>query len=38
MLYTPDGQVLIERVWDETMAEFEFAGVQSILNSMKTQI
>jgi hypothetical protein len=35
MLYTPEGQNLIERVWKETMAELSFAGVEGILESMK---
>ncbi|KAJ4287712.1 hypothetical protein N0V90_012415 [Kalmusia sp. IMI 367209] len=34
-LYTPEGKVLIERVWNETLAELEFAGVRAILNDMK---
>ncbi|CZR63803.1 related to short-chain dehydrogenase/reductase family protein, putative [Phialocephala subalpina] len=34
-LYTLDGKVVIERVWEESMNEFEFAGARSILESMK---
>jgi len=34
-LYTPEGKVVIQRVWDETLAEFDFAGVRSIIESMK---
>lgn len=35
MLYTPEGQVVIDRLWEETMAELEFAGVRQILNEMR---
>ncbi|KAK3937975.1 hypothetical protein QBC46DRAFT_391351 [Diplogelasinospora grovesii] len=34
-LYTPEGQVVTQRVWEETLAELDFAGVRAILNSMK---
>ncbi|KAH8749032.1 hypothetical protein F5882DRAFT_432955 [Hyaloscypha sp. PMI_1271] len=34
-LYTPEGKVVIQRVWDETLAELDFAGVGQILESMK---
>ncbi|KAF2267912.1 NAD(P)-binding protein [Lojkania enalia] len=34
-LYTPEGQAAIQRVWDETLTELEFAGVRAILDSMK---
>ncbi|TRX96931.1 hypothetical protein FHL15_002237 [Xylaria flabelliformis] len=36
LLYTPEGHVLIQRVWDETLAELDFAGVRKILESMKS--
>ncbi|KAK4044305.1 hypothetical protein C8A01DRAFT_42971 [Parachaetomium inaequale] len=32
-LYTPEGQVVTQRVWDETLAELDFAGVRPILES-----
>jgi hypothetical protein len=35
LLYTPEGKVVIERVWEETLAELEFAGVRPILESMR---
>jgi hypothetical protein len=35
LLYTPEGKVLIERVWEETLDELDFAGVRQILESMK---
>ncbi|TGJ87154.1 hypothetical protein E0Z10_g1635 [Xylaria hypoxylon] len=35
LLYTPQGKVVTQRVWDETLAEFEFAGARSILEAMK---
>jgi hypothetical protein len=34
MLYTPKGKVLVDRVWEETLAELEFARVRSILEDM----
>ncbi|KIN05211.1 hypothetical protein OIDMADRAFT_157876 [Oidiodendron maius Zn] len=34
-LYTPEGKVVTQRCWDETMAELEFADVRTILNSMR---
>ena len=34
-LYTPERKVAIERVWKETMDEFEFAGIQSIMDSIR---
>ncbi|KAI0967007.1 hypothetical protein F4678DRAFT_483370 [Xylaria arbuscula] len=37
LLYTPQGKRAIQRVWDETLAEFEFVGARSIINSMKVQ-
>ncbi len=35
MLYTLEGKEIIERVWEETLAEFEFAGVRQIVDSMR---
>lgn len=35
LLYTPEGKSLIKTVWDETLAEFEPFGAQSILDGMK---
>jgi hypothetical protein len=35
MVYTPDGKEVMERLWEETMHEFSFAGVQAILKSMR---
>ncbi|KAF2095837.1 NAD(P)-binding protein [Rhizodiscina lignyota] len=35
LLYTPEGKVATQRLWDETMAELDFAGVRSILDSIK---
>ncbi|KAK9244228.1 hypothetical protein V1506DRAFT_542087 [Lipomyces tetrasporus] len=35
LLYTPKGTTTIERLWQETLDEFDFAGVQSVLESMK---
>ena len=34
-LYTTEGRVVTQRVWDETLAELDFAGVRGILESMK---
>ena len=35
MLYTADGRQLIERLWEETMAELDFANVRHVLKSME---
>lgn len=35
MIYEPGSQPVIDRLWDETMAEFEFAGARGILESMR---
>jgi NAD(P)-dependent dehydrogenase (short-subunit alcohol dehydrogenase family) len=35
ILYTPEGNTITQRIWDETLAEFEFADVRGILNYMK---
>ncbi|KAI1452421.1 NAD(P)-binding protein [Annulohypoxylon moriforme] len=35
LLYTSEGQQITERLWDETLAEFEFANVRGIIESMK---
>ncbi len=32
-LYTPQGRVVTQRVWDETLAELDFAGVRAILEA-----
>ncbi|RDW60130.1 NAD(P)-binding protein-30 [Coleophoma crateriformis] len=34
-LYTPEGKVVIERVWEETLAELDFAGVRTILGTKR---
>ncbi|KAL0256801.1 hypothetical protein SLS55_009198 [Diplodia seriata] len=34
-LYTPEGKVVTERVWEETLAELDFANVRAILDSMR---
>lgn len=37
MLYTPEGKVITERVWNETMDELDFVGVRHILDSMRAK-
>ncbi|MCJ1239315.1 hypothetical protein MMC14_007309 [Varicellaria rhodocarpa] len=34
-LYTLEGKVVTERVWEETLTELHFAGVRTILESMR---
>ncbi|KAF2494351.1 short-chain dehydrogenase/reductase family protein [Lophium mytilinum] len=34
-LYTPEGKIVRQRVWEETMTELDFAGVRGILESMR---
>jgi hypothetical protein len=31
LLYGPDGQQLIEKVWKETLAELSFANIEGVL-------
>ncbi|KAM7220416.1 hypothetical protein V8F06_004195 [Rhypophila decipiens] len=33
--YSKEGQAFLAKVWDETLGELKFAGVESILNDMK---
>ncbi|CAO2650220.1 Nn.00g015120.m01.CDS01 [Neocucurbitaria sp. VM-36] len=35
MMYTQEGKRTTERLWDETLAELEFASVRQILDSMR---
>ncbi|KAF2833887.1 NAD(P)-binding protein [Ophiobolus disseminans] len=35
MLYTDEGKGVIERVWEETMGEFEFAGVRDMVGRLR---
>ena len=35
MMYTPEGKAITDRLWDETIAELEFAGVRDILQGMR---
>lgn len=35
IVYQPEGQKLLDVVWEETMAEYSFAGVNDILESLK---
>ncbi|KAF2476759.1 NAD(P)-binding protein [Lindgomyces ingoldianus] len=37
MVYTEEGKVIMDRLWDETMLEFAFAGVDGILKDMKNE-
>ncbi|KAH9909558.1 hypothetical protein F4778DRAFT_711864 [Xylariomycetidae sp. FL2044] len=36
LLYTDEGQKVIQRVWEETLAELEFANVRKIIESLKS--
>ncbi|KUI58296.1 Retinol dehydrogenase 13 [Cytospora mali] len=35
MLYGAEGAAVIDKVWNETLAEFEFAGLRKIIESMR---
>ncbi|TVY51825.1 Short chain dehydrogenase yanD, partial [Lachnellula cervina] len=37
-IYTPEGESVREQLWKETMAEFEFAGAQRLLDGLKEQV
>lgn len=34
-MYTAEGKVAMDRLWDETLEELDFAGVKSILAQMQ---
>lgn len=34
MVYDPKGAPVIDRLWDETMAELEFARARSVLQKL----
>lgn len=34
-VYEPDGREIIDRLWGETMEEFDFADVKGILKDLK---
>jgi hypothetical protein len=36
-MYTPEGKKATDRLWKETLDEFEFAGVRSIIDSLSTR-
>ncbi|KAF1998495.1 NAD(P)-binding protein [Amniculicola lignicola CBS 123094] len=36
MMSTPEGQKVMDRLWEETMEELEFAGVREIVHSMQS--
>jgi hypothetical protein len=33
LVYTPEGEKVMDALWEETMAEFDFAGVREMLQS-----
>jgi len=35
MVYTEEGKVIIQDLWEETMKELEFAGVAQILEKLR---
>lgn len=35
LVYLSDGQPIIDTLWEETMAEFRFAGAREILETFK---
>jgi flavorubredoxin len=35
IVYLAEGQPIIETLWEETMAEFDFAGAREILETFK---
>jgi hypothetical protein len=36
LLYAPERNATIERVWEETLAEFEFADARGIIEAMRS--
>ncbi|KAI8954480.1 hypothetical protein F4801DRAFT_504326 [Xylaria longipes] len=37
LLYSPEGKLTTQRVWDETLAEFEFVDARGIIEAMKAK-
>jgi hypothetical protein len=35
MVYTPEGEEIAARLWQETMDEFSFAGLKEILDTVR---
>lgn len=35
LVYMPEGRPIMDALWEETIAEFEFAGVREILKMTK---
>lgn len=35
LVYLPEGQLIMDALWEETIAEFEFAGVRDLLKIPK---
>ena len=35
LMYTSEGKTTTNRLWDETLQELSFAGVEGVLQSMK---
>jgi hypothetical protein len=38
LIYKPDGEQLIKRLWKETMDELAFANVEDILQNLSKQV
>lgn len=32
LVYSPEGKLMMDALWEETMTEFEFAGVRAMLH------
>ncbi|KAI0550661.1 hypothetical protein F4679DRAFT_594570 [Xylaria curta] len=37
LLYSPEGKLITQRVWNETLAEFEFVGARNLIEGMKAK-
>jgi hypothetical protein len=35
-MYTAEGQQLADRLWEETLEEFNFIGASKLINDLKT--
>jgi hypothetical protein len=35
MVYTPEGRALMDVLWDETLQELKFAGVEEIIQGLR---
>jgi hypothetical protein len=35
IMYTPEGKIIMDQMWHETLEDLKFAGISEVLKSMK---